>query len=272
MMRQSGAQYDDAPARREYVLRRSERFALDHESPVPLYKQVKRILFQCISKPEMVGRLLPAEPDLALMFGVSRSTVRQALDELASSGLLTRRRKVGTCVSAQDILTENLAHLAGYTEQVSSAGGSARTQLLNVRFHVPDELVRQRLQLSEGEQTLCVERLRGTQELFPVAHLHAEIPARFGIGPDEDFSSLYRVFESKYDIPIVGAHQTIRGGKATPEQARLLGVRRGSTVLVIEAITFTRHSEPLEFVRGVYRSDRYQFSVYLSRSTRATDA
>lgn len=264
--RRNGARHTDTSARDKYVFRSPEQFALDRDCPVPLYQQVKQILFERVSEPEMIGRLLPSEPDLASMFGVSRMTVRRALDDLASNGLLTRRRKLGTRVSRQSLLTEDLVRLSSYTEQAAAAGSSTRTQLLDVRLHLPDELAQERLQLSEGEQTLCLKRLRGTQELFPVAYLHSEIPARFGIGPDEDFSSsLYRLFESKHNIPVVGAHQTIRAAKATPEQAKLLGVSRGACVLMIEGITFTTGGVPLELVRGVYRPDRYQFSVYLKR-------
>lgn len=266
MKRRRGARHTDTTAGDKYVFSRHEQFALDRDSAVPLYQQVKQILCERVSESKMAGRLLPPEPDLASMFGVSRMTVRRALGDLASNGLLTRRKKLGTRVSRQSLLTEDLVRLSSYTEQAAAAGSSTRTRLLGVRLHVPDELTQERLQLSEGEQTLCLERLRGTQELFPVAYLHSEIPARFSIGPEEDFSSsLYHLFERKHNIPVVGAHQTIRAAKASPEQAKLLGVSPGACVLMIEGITFTTGGAPLEFVRGVYRPDRYQFSVYLRR-------
>jgi GntR family transcriptional regulator len=214
----------------------------------------------------MVGKRLPSEAELGEVFRVSRATVKKALDNLANRGLLIRRRALWTRVTRPQI-TEDLARLTSYTEEMEAQGISIRTQLLDVRLHVPARDIADKLKLQPGEQTLQIKRLRGTNELFPVVLLQTEIPGRFGIAPSEDFSlSLYRVIERKYHIPIEGAEEVISAGKAEAEEAARLEIPRGSAVLIMERLTYTRNQEPLEFVRAVYRPDRYQFSIRLKRS------
>jgi len=249
-----------------YAFRKCERFLLDSDSPVPLYHQMEQILLERISGTDMVNKLLPSEAELGEMFGVSRATVKKALDDLADRGLLDRRRALGTRVTRPQI-TEDLARLTSYTEEMEAKGLTIQTQVLDVRIHAPARPIGERLSLSPGEQSLQIKRLRGTNELFPVVLLHTEIPSRFGIDPSEDFSlSLYRIIEDRYRIPIEGAEQIISAGKARSEDAARLQVPRGSNVLIMERLTYTRNQQPLEFVRAVYRPDRYQYSIRLKRA------
>jgi len=251
---------------REYIFQKSERFRLDADSPVPLYHQMEQILLEQISQPEMINRLLPSEADLEEMFGVSRATVKRALENLARRGLLERRRALGTRVTRPQI-TEDLARLSSYTEEMEAKGLTIRTQVLEVKLRLPKDDIAEKLRLQPRERSLVVKRLRGTNELFPVVLLQTDIPARFGISESEDFSSsLYRIVEVKYHIPIEGAEETISAGRATAEEASRLQIARGSSVLIMERLTYTSGSEPLEFVRAVYRPDRYQFSIRLRRS------
>ncbi len=249
-----------------YAFDRSERFRLDSESPVPLYHQMEQILLDRVIRPEMVNRLLPSEADLEEMFGVSRATVKRALDNLSRRGLLERRRALGTRVTRPQI-TEDLAQLSSYTEEMEAKGLTIRTEVIEAGLHLPKGEVAERLRLEPGQHSLFIKRLRGTNEVFPVVLLQTDIPARFGIDPGEDFSSsLYRIIEEKYRIPIEGAEETISATRATPEEADRLQIPRGSGVLVMERLTFTSGADPLEFVRAVYRPDHYQFSVRLKRS------
>ncbi|MFB3879798.1 MAG: GntR family transcriptional regulator [Armatimonadota bacterium] len=250
----------------KYAFQRSERFALDPNSPVPLYHQMEQVLLERILRPEMVSKLLPSEAELGQAFGVSRATVKKALGNLASRGLLLRRRALGTRITRPQI-TEDLAILTSYTEEMEAKGLSIRTELLGVGLHVPAPDIAGRLNLQPGDQSLQIRRLRGTNELFPVVLLQTEIPGRFRLDPSEDFSaSLYRIIEQKYHIPIEGADELISAGRASAEEAARLQIPRGSSVLIMERLTYTRNQEPLEFVRAVYRPDRYQFSIRLKRS------
>jgi GntR family transcriptional regulator len=93
------------------------------------------------------------------------------------------------------------------------------------------------------------------------------LPESLGISEEEDFSnSLYQILENKYGIHISHGVESIRAGKATAEEAKMLNVPVDETVLIIERLTYQRSSsQPIEFVRGVYRYDQYVFSMTMRR-------
>ncbi|MGB9619306.1 MAG: GntR family transcriptional regulator, partial [Armatimonadota bacterium] len=221
-----------------YVLAPSQRFFLDASSPVPLYHQMEQILLKIISSDDAVGKLLPSENELAAIFGVSRITVKKALDILASKGMVERRRALGTRVARLPV-TEDLARLTSYTEEMEARGLTVKTRVLATGRHLPDDAVREKLKLEPGQETVFATRLRGTTEQFPVLLVKTELPTDLGITPDEDFSdSLYRIMETRHHISIAGAIETLGAAKATPEQAQLLGIARGDCVLVLEELAY----------------------------------
>lgn len=247
------------------LFRPTERFVLDAASPVPLYHQIERIIVERMAGKQAVGRMLPAEIDLMKMFDVSRATARKAYEALVAKGRIERRRALGTRVIGSELI-EDLARLKSYTEEMQHKGLQTITEVVQATLHAPANVVRERLSLRPGEKTLLIRRLRGTSEIFPIVCLTSEIPATFGISAKEDFSaSLYRLIEAKYRIPIEWADEEISARKATAEEARLLRIRAGSSVLVMERVTYTREERPLEFVRAVYRPEHYTFSIRLRR-------
>jgi GntR family transcriptional regulator len=248
------------------LFRPAERFYLDPDSPIPLYHQLERIILDRIKEEKnAVGRMLPAEKDLMQMFGVSRATVKKTFDNLAAKGLVERRRALGTRVIGQEI-TEDLARLTSFTEEMERKGLKTSTQVLEVAVRVPEPWIAQRLHLQPDEETLSIRRLRGTSEFFPVVLLRSEVPVGFGLDPGDDYGgSLYRLLEGKYKIPIDWAEEEIRAANATEDEAEHLGIRPGDTVLVMERVTFTPDHRALEFVRGVYRPEYYNYSIRLKR-------
>lgn len=255
----------DGDRKGDAIFRPSERFSLDLRSPVPLYHQVEQIILDRIAKAGEIGGKVPREMDLVKIFDVSRATVKKATDSLAAKGLIKRRRAAGTHIVKLTV-TEDLGRLTSFSEQMESRRLKASTEILGVERHLPEDDVAAALRLSKGEKTLCIRRLRGTSEAFPVVLLRSEIPVSFGIDPKEDFhASLYEVIEKKYRIPIEWAEQKIWAGKATAEEAKLLRIKPGDTILGMERITYTQGDKPLEYVRAIYRPEHYTFSMRLKR-------
>jgi GntR family transcriptional regulator len=251
--------------RSDPLFRASERFSLDERSPVPLYHQVEQIILDRIAKAGEIGLKVPREMDLIKIFNVSRATVKKATDALAAKGLIERRRSAGTRIVRLNV-TEDLGRLTSFSEQMESRNLRASTEILGVELHAPDAAVAAALQLGKGEKTLCIRRLRGTSEAFPVVLLRSEIPAAFGIDAGEDFrGSLYSIIERKYHIPIEWADQKIWAGKATAADAKLLRIKPGDTILGMERVTYTRSDRPLEYVKAIYRPEHYTFSMRLKR-------
>jgi GntR family transcriptional regulator len=249
----------------EFVFGKNEKFFLDNNSPIPLYHQMERIMLERISKPEAVNKVIPPEFDLIDIFGVSRATIKKTLDNLVNKGYIERRRGIGTKVVKHQ-LTEDLTRLKSYTEEMESKGLGIISKLLQATHEVPEAEVRENLQTGEDEECVCIRRLRGTSEVFPVVLLRSIIPPRVGLTLDEDFSgSLYRIIEQKFRMPIVSASETIEAAKATEDQARALEIEPGDAVLIMKRICYTHSNVPVEYVRAVYRPDRYKFSIYLNR-------
>lgn len=248
-----------------WVFEKDERFQLNANSPLPLYHQMEEIILERIASPEMINRRMPPEYDLEVIFGVSRATIKKAMDDLVNKGVLARRRGVGTHVIKTQII-EDLARLKSYTEEMSAQGQTIRTQVLGAEVIEPDETLSERLDLEPDEQVLQVRRLRGTNKLFPVVLLSSYFPSRLGIDQGEDFAqSIYQMIEQKYKLPITWAEETIEAGQATSEEADQLEIEAGDTVLIMERVTFCQEERPIELVRGVYRPDRYKFSIKLMR-------
>jgi GntR family transcriptional regulator len=263
--RPSGRRSTEADSRVDPLFRPSERFTLDERSPVPLYHQVEQIILDRIAKAGEIGLKVPREMDLIKIFNVSRATVKKATDSLAAKGLIERRRSAGTRIVRLNV-TEDLGRLTSFSEQMQSRNLRASTEILGVELHQPEAAVAEALQLSKIEKTLCIRRLRGTSEAFPVVLLRSEIPAAFGIDPDEDFhASLYAIIEAKYRIPIEWADQKIWAGQATAAEAKLLRIKAGDTILGMERITYTKSDRPLEYVKAIYRPEHYTFSMRLKR-------
>ena len=248
-----------------YLFDEDERFLLDSESPVPLYHQMEEVIQKRIQNGDALGQMLPAEKDLMVIFGVSRATVKKTLDNLVSKGLIQRRRALGTKVIRQEI-TEKLAHLTSYTEEMAAKNLTVRSDVLKVTTHEPEADVRERLQLEPGQKTLCITRLRGTNEVYPVVLLRSELSPVLNISPDEDFnSSLYDLVEKKHGVRIEWAEEEVRARKATAEEAKLLQIKKGDPVLVMERLTFGTQNRPIEIVTGVYRAEHFKYSIRLAR-------
>lgn len=243
----------------------SERFILDTASPIPLYHQMERIILDRITRGHAVGSSLPPEKLLCSMFGVSRITARKAYENLANKGLIERKRARGTRLIAPTII-EDLGRLKSFSEEMACRGLAVSTKLLGAKRHKPEPRVARKLMLSPTQQTLCIRRLRGTSEFFPIVFLRSEIPTAFSIAADEDFrGSLYELLEAKYRFPILWAEEEIFAAKADKDEAKFLQIQPGDSVLVMERSTYTTGDKPMEFVRAVYRPEHYTFSIRLKR-------
>ena len=248
------------------LFRKGEPLHLEVASAVPLWQQLETIIHERIRSRCPVGTLLPGELELVERFGVSRATVRKAYDSLINKGVIERRRALGTRVIGTP-LTEDLGRMKSFTEELRLKGRKAMTEIVHVGLHSPPPVLASQMELAKGERTLQIQRLRGHDQCFPLVLLTSELPERLGIPASEDFSkSLYVLLENKYGIAVSHGMESIRASKATTEEARLLGVPIGETVLVIERLTYRRgDTKPFEFVRGVYRYDQYTFSMTMRR-------
>ncbi|MBV9383860.1 MAG: GntR family transcriptional regulator [Streptosporangiaceae bacterium] len=239
---------------------------LDRNSPVPLYFQIAENLKQAISdgilKP---GERLDNELDLTQQLGVSRPTVRQAVQRLVDQGLVIRRRGLGTVVVAPRIL-RSVALSSLYDDLAATGRHPATTVLAAARIEADDELAAI-LSLSPGDALLSVERLRladGTPLALMRNYLPAGLFEGWGIRPDETLekTGLYELLRG-HGVHLQAGEQVIGARKATPHEAKLLQAPRGATVLTMTRTTFDQVGKPVEHGSHAYLADRYSFQMRL---------
>ena len=235
--------------------------------PVPLYQQLKSVLKgeieRGVYKP---GDRLPSEPDLIREYGISRITVRQALDDLEGEGLIVRRHGKGTYVAERQIEQE-LVRLTDFVEDMQRAGQNPSSQVLGRVYEAAHGPIAGALRLPEGTQVMRIDRLRMANEQ-PVAYDTTWLPLRYGellTGRDLTRETIYHILETRFAIPVLSGTFTITATGATPQLSEALEVAECSALLVIERVSYTSRNEPVYLQKRYYRPDRVQYRVMLRR-------
>ena len=227
---------------------------------IPLYRRLQRGIRHAIEAGTIhQDDALPAERDLALQLGVSRITVRRAVQELAAEGLLSQRQGAGTFVTPR--VEQPLSQLTGYTEDMTARGMRPSVQWLQrvVATASPDEALA--LNLSPGSKVSRLYRLR-LADSRPMCLEHATVPQQYLPDPEAVDQSLYAALDEN-DCRPVRALQRLRAELFSPEQADLLGVQPDSACLYIERRSFLANGASVELVRSWYRGDSYDFVAEL---------
>ena len=240
--------------------------SLDRQSSTPLYLQIRDLLLQAIERNELPPRQqAPSERELSTLTGVSRMTVRQALQSLVVEGWLYTVPGRGTFVAEASKIEQNLRQLTGFTEELQSQGFTPGSQVLSTEL-VPAEAEIAALLNVERDATLIrIARLRlanGVPVAFEEAHL---INTMFPGLEQYDFNtnSLYEILQAQYQIRPVRADQMIEANQVDPVTAELLAIPKDRPVLSMERITYTADDQPFEYVRSVYRADYFRLRVEL---------
>ncbi len=239
-------------------------------APVPLYYQLKEIIRDKILSGEWVeGMRLPSERELCEQYGVSRMTVRQSITDLVHEGLLYREQGKGTFVRRARIY-QQLDRLTSFTEDMHNRGQVPNTKVLAAGMYNADSMVAERLQISPGQEVFRLYRLRisnGEPLALELTHIHFPGCERL-VAEDLEHNSLYVLLETKYGVSLVEALQEVEAGLAGKEEANLLRISPGSSVLLTRRTTYTNHGHPVEYAVSTYRGDRYTFSTRLVRDWR----
>ncbi|GAA0389797.1 GntR family transcriptional regulator [Streptomyces luteireticuli] len=235
---------------------------MDRSSPVPLYYQLAQQLEAAIEQGGLApGSLLGNEIELAARLGLSRPTVRQAIQSLVDKGLLVRRRGVGTQVVHSQV--RRPLELSSLYDDLETAGQRPATRLLSRTVEPASAQVAAALGVPEGAEVVHIERLRLAHG-EPVAHLRNDLPAGL-LDLDGDVlaeTGLYRLMRTA-GITLHSARQTIGARAATPEEAELLGEPTGAPLLTMERTTFDDTGRAVEFGSHLYRASRYSFDFQL---------
>lgn len=230
--------------------------SLDPANPTPLYLQLADALRERIGRGGVrVGEALPSERELAALTGLSRVTVRRAIDTLLREGLLSRRRGSGTYVAWR--IEQPASVLASFSADMAGRGwvpGSIWIEKALGR-PTPDEAMA--LGIAPDASIVRISRVR-TADGEPLAIEKAVVPASLLPSPDLVQDSLYAALAKAGHAPVRGL-QRLQASLATPAEAELLSIPAGAAILRIERRSFLASGAAVELTRSAYRGDRYDF-------------
>jgi GntR family transcriptional regulator len=236
----------------------------------PLYQQIKGLILQSLQQGEWKpGETIPSEFDLAARFRVSQGTVRKAVDELAADHLLVRRQGRGTFVAthAEQQVEYRFLRLQPDCGTQSSEGPAQRDVIECRRQRASAEVARA-LGLRTGDAVLQagrVLRFAGVPTILEDLWLPAG-PFR-GLTAErlsEHHGSMYALFEAEFGVRMVRAEEKLRAVLPDEAQAALLGVTSATPLLSVERVAYTYNDVPMEFRRGLYRTDTHHYRNRLS--------
>jgi GntR family transcriptional regulator len=237
----------------------------------PKYRLLREALIERIRDlPE--GSALPTERELCADFGVSRATVRHALQRLESEQRIYRRQGKGTFVARRKI--EQRLGLTSHTEEMRARGMVPGSKLIDVSRIPASSEVATALRLAEGTELLQIERLRladGEPIAIEVLYLQAErfdgISAALG-----ESGSFYQLLHSDYGVELASAEETIEAVIAGAREAGLLGCGQAAPLLLLSRLSLDTRGRPIEYVRSLYRGDRFRLRRHLERSQHVAPA
>ena len=240
---------------------------IDKASPLPYYEQLAELLRHDIISKRAQGEIyqLSSEHELAEQHGLSRATVRHALDELEHDGWIYRQKGVGSFAPVRRF-EQDLTQLVSTTEDMRQRGWSLLTRVLSLQPLPAATHVARALEPSSGAPVYELCRLRLVDDV-PISVQTAYLPAALCPRLEENdlAASLYRLLESRYGLRLWSGRETLCARGATEREARLLDIPEGTPVMYAERITYAATGVAVEYLEAVWRGDRYDFKVTLTR-------
>lgn len=234
---------------------------IDRASPVPLYHQLAEQLTAAIDD----GRLQPGDPfenevAIAGRLGLSRPTVRRAIQEMVDQGLLVRRRGLGTTIANRKV--HRKARLSSLYDDLAAEGREPRTEVIDLEMRT-DERAASALDLEPDTEMLSVVRVRSAGEQ-PLAIMHNWLPpAHADITREElETEGLYALLRHRGVKPVV-ARQSIGARMPTAAERRSLGLRSNEPVLTMTRMAFDAAGAAIEFGDHAYRAEDYTIDLML---------
>ena len=226
------------------------RYKLDHKSPVPLHAQVEDLIRIMSKDPEYrYGKFLPNEIDLAKKLGISRNTLRQAMNKLVYEGVLVRKKGIGTKFAEKSVDTHIRSWLS-FSQEMEAKGIKIKN------FEIGTEWIESNKDLSAffgiPEKTLLLKmvRLRGREE-GPIVYFESYFHPRIGLTGKEDYSRpLYEILEEDYSIIVKVSKEEISAIAADAFLSKKLNVKKGDPVLKRKRMVFAPGERPVEYNFG----------------------
>ncbi|RLD11507.1 MAG: GntR family transcriptional regulator [Chlamydiae bacterium] len=239
---------------------------VDHSSPIPLHIQLEEQLRKLCELSEYKnGEFFPQEVSLAKRLGISRNTVRAAIDKLVYDGLLERKRGVGTKVIGKKLQTTKLGAWTSFTKEMQEQGIKVQTFEIHTTVEHANTETAKSLGIREGKKVVKLTRVRGYND-ERVVIFNSWFHPRIDVKSDGDFSKpLYSILEEKYDTIPFRSSEKITSVLATKEIAKILRIKKNLPLLKRERIVTDPGGRPFEYAINYYRGDRFTYSIEIER-------
>jgi GntR family transcriptional regulator len=242
---------------------------IDPSNIIPKYYQLANIIRQQIENGTFLAHTaIPSERQIEGQYSLSRPTIRQAIDILERQGYLYRVHGKGTFVSPPK-LQKGILELTSFSEDMRNRGLEPGQQILEFGFIKPSAKIARQLEIKEtNKKVLRIKRLRfGDKTPIGLQDSYLCLPSGQTITREEieERGSIYSILQEKFGLFPTEADETLEVTLATPDEADMLQIPVGSPLLLNERTLWSQNRQAIEFVRILYRGDRYKYFVRLTR-------
>lgn len=240
-------------------------FEINHKDSTPLHQQAEMILRKLIEKEEYKnGGLLPREVALSEQLGISRNTLRQAINKLVFEGLLIRKKGVGTKVAGKTVVG-GVKNWLSFSQEMRVLGIPIKNYELHVSFRKVPEDVARFFEIDTTTTCLKLERVRGKTDLpfvYFISYFNPNIP----IDAQQDFNRpLYEILEKDFQVIVKTSREEISAALAGDFIAEKLNIKNNDPILIRKRFVCDVNNTPVEYNIGYYRADSFTYTIEAQR-------
>jgi len=242
---------------------------IDPDNPIPKYLQISSWIKDLIQSGRYeTGAYLPSEVELAKICQVNRNTLRQAISELTTAGILKKEKGLGTyvCAEAPIAIKHKLKSISSFSDDLRELGIVEKTRIIKKGEEDAKEQVAKKLILGPNAKVVAIRRLR-TGNKVPFIYEESYLPYfTFRKILEMDLTrSMYQIINESFNVTLARSDQNIRAVNLKGRIASYLNVPENSAAFFMESLTYDENNIPVELLHSYYRGDKYVFEVELGR-------
>lgn len=239
-------------------------YAIDKSTPIPLYFQFKNILISMMKDGKLQpGDMIPTEFELCDIFGISRTTVRQALTELVNEGKFYRVKGRGTFVAQDKINQDFIKRIESFKAEMERKGYTPTSKVLNFEVIEAPIEVAVALNLPVNSDIISLKRLRFADD-EPIVITQTFLPytlCKNVLDYDMSTYSLYKILSKNINTKINKVVRNIEAVIPTREDCDLLEITKTTAIQVFHYIGYNKFDSPIEYTISRYRGDKNVFTI-----------